>query len=40
MAAMFGDEIVVSLDALHVDHGTHQVVVEKGTKDHKEDVGV
>jgi len=27
MARMFGDEVVVSLDAVHVERGTHQIVV-------------
>ncbi|KAF2822974.1 MFS general substrate transporter [Ophiobolus disseminans] len=43
MARMFGDEVVVSLDAVHVDHGTHEIVVEggeKGVSVHQEKVDV
>lgn len=44
MARMFGDEVVVSLDAVHVDHGTHEVVIDgekqgTGEKVHQEHVG-
>jgi hypothetical protein len=52
MARMFGDEVVVSLDAVHVDDRTHEVVVEgeekggvegeggKGVTVHKEEITV
>jgi hypothetical protein len=30
MARIFGDDVVVALDDVHIDHNTHQLVYRKG----------
>jgi hypothetical protein len=38
MARIFGDDVVVTLDNVHINHNTHELVIGNGEKDGLEHV--